>query len=475
MHTIILIAKHCICTIWSNKAIKLLIALFAILIIYATITSYKYYIKAEANRKLYQKQVRDSWVNSPDKHPHRMAHYGFIAFRPKSVLSIFDNGIESYTGNAIFLEAHKQNSTNFSEASLSTAMLRFGEISVAMLLQLLLPLLIFFIGFNCISSSRETGTLKMLLAQNVTPKQLIIGNILGITSISMLIVIPAIVLPIIANSIIGNFTITPYLLLFIIYTVSVIAYSTIAVLVSANSKSSKVALVVLIGIWLMCTLLLPKLSQMMANCMYPAPSKIAFETAIEKDIVQYGDSHNPDDTFFKKLKDSVLKANNVTSTQDLNFNYGGFQMKVGEALTATVYNKHLDSLLKIYQQQINVQNSLAFINPFTSTKQWSMAISQTDFATYTNFQQQAEQYRFDLAQTMNDLQIKVIPNKKLADTAKSYSIDKKYWSEFKDFAYKPQLLQNIVKQQSMYFFATAMWLLILLLATHFTIKNFKAI
>jgi ABC-2 type transport system permease protein len=475
MNIIFLIAKHTIQKIWSNKATKVLTALLLLLIVYAAVTGFLHYQKAEASRKHYQKEVRKSWVNSPDKHPHRMAHYGFIAFRPKSALSIFDYGMESFTGNAVFLEAHKQNSTNFSEASLSTSMLRFGEISIAMVLQLLLPLFIFFIGFNCISADIETGTLKILLTQNATAKQILLGNILGVSSIALIIVVAAFLTAGITQLLVGNSNIGLLVVNFLLYTLSAIAYSSIAVMISAVSKQSKIALVVLLGIWLVFTLLMPRLSQLAANSIYPSPSKIAFETAIEKDIVQQGDTHNPDDKFFKKIKDSVLKANNATIVQDLSFNYGGFQMKIGEQLSAQVYNKHLDSLNKIFKKQIAVQNSLAFINPYTSIRQLSMALSQTDFETYTSFQQQAEQYRYDLAQAMNDLQIKLIPNAKLADTAKAYSIDKNNWAAFKDFTYKAPTTATILKQQTTAFIALLVWLLVLCAALHFSIKYFKAL
>ncbi|MDX5477818.1 MAG: hypothetical protein LPJ98_05130, partial [Cyclobacteriaceae bacterium] len=38
------------------------------------------------------KEVRENWENSPDKHPHRMAHYGYLVFREKFPLSYFDFG-----------------------------------------------------------------------------------------------------------------------------------------------------------------------------------------------------------------------------------------------------------------------------------------------------------------------------------------------------------------------------------------------
>ncbi|MFO0001503.1 MAG: ABC transporter permease, partial [bacterium] len=108
----------------------------------------------EASKK-YSHEVRERWENQPDKHPHRMAHYGYVAFRQPYPLSFFDFGVDSYVGKSVFLEAHKQNTVIFSEVSLSGSLLRFGEITAGMIFQILLPLLIFFLGFDVISKERE--------------------------------------------------------------------------------------------------------------------------------------------------------------------------------------------------------------------------------------------------------------------------------------------------------------------------------
>ena len=62
----------------------------------------------------YQQLIRKSWEDNPDKHPHRMAHFGSFALRIKHPLSVFDYGLDNYAGNAVYLEAHKQNTVNYS-------------------------------------------------------------------------------------------------------------------------------------------------------------------------------------------------------------------------------------------------------------------------------------------------------------------------------------------------------------------------
>lgn len=474
---IFLIAKHTRRQILQQKAVWVLLFLFGVIILYAGVTGLLQYKKAEATRITYHKMIREGWENSPDKHPHRMAHYGFIAFRPKSPLSIFDYGLESYTGNAVFLEAHKQNTTNFSEASLSTAMLRFGEISIAMVLQLLLPLFIFFIGFNSISQDRENGTLKILMSQGLHPLHLLTGKLLGIATVAAFVLAPAFLLTM-ALQLFAKSDGAVWLQLivsFIIYAAGVLLYSGIAVLVSAWSKRSKLSLVLLMGIWLLFMIVLPRGTQMASNSIYSTPSKTAFETAIDQDIVKEGDSHNPDDKRYKALKDSVLKANNADSIQQLSFNYSGFQMTEAERISSQIYNRHLAALMKIYQKQNGMQVYASFINPHLSIKQLSMAFSRTDFNTYTNFQQQAEAYRYALAQEMNALQIQLIPNKKLADTAKNYSIDKKHWAAFTDFAYKAPSFTSIFSQELLAMGSLLFWLFLLAALILLTSKKLNVI
>src|SRR3990170_1332457 len=60
--------------------------------------------------------ARAQWLNQPAKDPHSAAHYGAYAFKPQDPLSLFDPGVNAYTGVAAFLEAHKQNEFQFRAA-----------------------------------------------------------------------------------------------------------------------------------------------------------------------------------------------------------------------------------------------------------------------------------------------------------------------------------------------------------------------
>ncbi len=441
---------------WRNatapKSFYLLFLIFILLTAYSAVSGIKNHSTQNNIRHEHQVKARQSWEANPDKHPHRMAHFGTFAFRIHPTLGIFDYGLESFTGSTVFLEAHRQNSVNFSEATFSTGMLRFGELSLALLLQLVLPLMLFFIGFSSVAGDKQNGTLKILLSQGATWKEIIFGKSIGLFAISLLFFIPILLVVIIAlllfeNPVVNDFR---WLRLFIIgtsYLVFLFIISSITVVVSASSNAPKNALLRLLGIWLLLVILLPKSAQAMGNYWFPTPSKLAFQSAIEKEVVQKGDSHNPNDPHYNHLRDSVFTVHNVSKITDLPFNYSGFVMREGEKITASLYRKHQAKLVDIYKNQNNVTRFSSFVNPFTAIKLISMTMSGTDFSSYIDFQDKTDNYRYQLAQTMNELQMEYIsPKKESGSEGKTHVIGHEHWSAFQDFRHEPMAFANSIKE-----------------------------
>lgn len=444
---------------FRSKVMFIASILMLFLLIFSAYSGWENYHDQNFVRDEIQHEVQESWENNPDKHPHRMAHYGSFAFRLKHILSVFDLGMENFVGNAVFLEAHKQNTVNFSEASMSTGLLRFGEVSLAMLLKVIVPLLIFYLGFATIAKERENGTLKLLIGQGITRKEIVFGKWLGLWSLS-LIFLSTIFLVLFffvlieSHDAVNADSIFRYVILLIAYVLFFGILSAITILVSAFSATAKGALVKLLGIWLLFVIIVPKSLQAMGFYLYPTPSKIEMETAVEHDLMQLGDSHNPDDPHFKALKDSVLLANNVTDIADLPFNYGGFVMSKGEALSANVYLEHQAKLYKVYGKQNNLERYSAFINPYTAIKNLSMAFSGTDFQSFLHFKDKAEAYRFNLAQEMNQLQMDLIPNK---GKAGPNAISNDYWKEFPPFEYQFMTVSTVFKNELTSLLALLLW------------------
>lgn len=480
LHPEILIAKHLRHSVFKNTAVFIITLFIAVLLLYATFSGWNNYKNQNETSEKYQHESREDWLKNPDKNPHRMAHYGNFAFRKSTPLSVFEFGMEPFFGNAIFLEAHKQNTANFSEAGFSNSMLRFGEISIAMVLQVLLPLLIFFLGFNAIAYERENGTLKILLTQGINWKQLLIGKVLGVASVIMMLFVPTIILLVLVWMFLQDFAITAdetlKMLLFIFFHFAyLLFFCVIAVLISAVSKTSKKALITLIGIWLLFTIILPRTTQAIGAYIYEAPSKIQFNSDIEKDILKQGDSHNPNDPHYKAIKDSLLRAYKVDSVQKLPFNYSGFIMTEGEKISSRIYNEHLAELLKIYKKQNSFSKIVSFLNPYIAMKNLSMGLSNTDYESYIDFQKQAEDYRYEMAQKMNALQIKYISNKKPGPKDKPLTIDKEHWADVADFHYEPKKIETVLQNEIISIISIVLWITLLFVLIRIAAQKLKAI
>ncbi|TCI94766.1 ABC transporter permease [Tenacibaculum sp. M341] len=458
---VLLIAKQFFKKTFSNKGLLALLSTFILVLVYITVSGWSAF---EANHDVvehHEDKARKSWEDNPDKHPHRMAHFGTFAFRLQHPLSIFDSGIESYTGNSIFLEAHKQHTANFSEASLATGLVRFGDLNIAMLLQLILPLIIFFIGYSSITFEKENGTLKIYYTQGVGMKEILLGKSLGLFLIASLFFVPAMLamwsISIFEHEIANSAIIARAVIITLSYLVFYLILCGVTVLISGRSTNSNKALLTLLGGWLLFFIIIPKTAQVVGGSVYPNPSKIEFSAAIEEEVSKQGDGHNPDDPYFNGIRDSILKAHNVTDVKDLPFNYSGFIMGKGEEQTAKIYNVEQAKLIQTYKNQNSITNGLVIINPYLAIKNLSMSLSATDFETYVNFLLQTEDYRYKQSQYMNELQMKFISNKAKSSEGKVHVIDREYWKSAPKFSYEFITVSVTLKNQLLALISLILW------------------
>ena len=113
-------------------------AIMILLLLTAMMAGYQKYSAAVRIQQAAQGGSNEQWLDQGDKNPHSAAHYGNYAFKPAGPLSYFDNGISNFTGTAVFMEAHRQNFAIGRPASDQSSIARFGDLSGAMILQLLL-------------------------------------------------------------------------------------------------------------------------------------------------------------------------------------------------------------------------------------------------------------------------------------------------------------------------------------------------
>ena len=435
-NTSLSVCKHELRLKLKNNSIWLLFVLMQILLTISLWTSWQQYQHSQKLQTTSQALVEEQWNAQPDRHPHRVAHFGHFAFRPPSVLSYFDVGVNNWVGHSVFLEAHKQNSANFANDSHGSTLLRFSELSIANILLLIWPLLLIAMAFSTISGERENGTLKQLMSIGVKFNTLILGKGLAYWLLSLSFLLPifiaTVLLALSSDLVFNSDTIIRIALLFLSFSVYCLFWIVLILLFSHLTKSPKTSLSALITLWFVLTILTPRALADIAQHLYPHKNSNDLALAVKLDVRKVGDSHKPDDPHFNAFKEKILAEYKVADIADLPINYRGLVMQEGERITAEIYQRHRDKQLQQFSAQQQFIKLFYWLNPYLAARDLSMALSASDQRHFSDFEQQAEQHRYDRTQKLNDLHINEVDY----HDDRSQSVNADFWKKFPAFHYQ---------------------------------------
>ncbi len=353
----------------------------------------------------YQQLVREQWLAQPDRHPHRAAHYGTFAFKPRSVLAAYEPGIESYAGRIQFLEAHRQNGANFAEAGTLSAASRLGELSPGFLVEAVLALMIVIIGHGVMAAEIESGRVRLLRAQlGQRSKVLWSAKALGLwIGISPFVVVAAVLPMLLAFSDEQAVLSRVGLLLGCIFGYSVL-WVLLVTAISALSRTTQQALALGMCLWLASSVIFPRVASGVAAAWHPLPDKSEFNARLAEELGKLGDSHNANDPAFVTLKEETLRKYGVSRVEDLPFNYKGLVMAEGEEQSARVFAQELAKIEDVQSSQAAFLEVAAWLSPALALREITSRLCGTDAAGQRRFIREAEAYRFSLIQQLNHMQ-----------------------------------------------------------------------
>ena len=464
MTTVTRIAREEWRSLFRDRVAVFGLSLLAVLMLVAAFNAWEHQRSANAERARYQAQANHEFEAQPDRHPHRVAHYGHFLFRSLNSLAAFDPGIDAYTGNTLFLEAHRQNSANFGDVRQSSLLLRFGQLTPAFVLQVLAPLLLVFVGHAGVARERESGTLRVLLAQGVSGSQLVLGKLLALSGFAGLILLPALLaLGWLASS--GHTGWTLSLVLLAGYVAWLLLWVLTLGRVSTSFARSRDALLALLAVWAVMVILLPRWVPDVANTAISLPTRFESEINVEREYLALGDAHNPDDPKFAEFRDKVLKEYGVTRIEDLPVNFKGLVGMEGERQSSELFNRYAAATLDLQVRQNQMVDGFGWLSPTLALRRLSMTASGTDLDSFRRFSEQGEQYRYDLIQRLNRLQAEELAYADDADPDKENRIGHTHWQSFPAFQFEPrttlQTLQRIVPAGGI----LLLWMLVLAAAT----------
>lgn len=354
-----------------------------------------------AQRAAQQEAAEAAFFAQPDRHPHRMVHYGHYSFRLPPPLAVFDPGVDAVTGQSIFLEGHRQNTAMFADAKASANMGGFAALTPAALYQVLLPLLLIIIGHGVVLRERESGTLAVLLAQGQSGLALASGKALALLGVVAVFMAPLAVLA--AYGVAAGEAVGPALALVASYGLYLMVWAALVLAVSTWVRSRSAALGVLAACWLAMVLVVPRIGINAAATLVDAPGKIESDLVMLAEERKLGDGHNASDPAFEQLKQDLLDQYGVGTVEELPINFRGVVATYSEEKLTRLLNEFAERRLKSEARQSEVFGAFALASPTLAVGAASRALAGTDLATHHRFLREAEVVRFGFVQALNEM------------------------------------------------------------------------
>jgi ABC-2 type transport system permease protein len=460
---IISIARKEFAEIVRDGRFKWTAAIMILLLLTAMMAGYQKYSAAVRIQQAAQGGSNEQWLDQGDKNPHSAAHYGNYAFKPAGPLSYFDNGISNFTGTAVFMEAHRQNFAIGRPASDQSSIARFGDLSGAMILQLLLPLLIIFLGFTAFSGERESGTLRQVMSMGVTNRQLLYGKALGVAAAVLIVVIPCILVGAFALSTAesidhGEGMGTRIGLLSAAYLMYAGIFLFLTLAVSAFTNHARTTLMILVGFWAFTGFLAPKAAGEISKLTDPTPAFGKWMADMSAHRLRGFDGTPPFVKFMGYTKE-LFKEHGVDKIADLPMYFVAVRLQKLEEYDYPVFDQHFGMIRDAYSEQRRVQDKLGVLAPTLPLRSISMALSGTDLIQHVKFMRDAETYRRNMVVKMNDYLSKAAVGLNATFSSSNYMVaDEEVFAIVPPFEFEPPGLASTVAEHRSNFVMLALWL-----------------
>lgn len=338
------------------------------------------------------------WTAQGAKNPHAAAHFGQYAYKPLGPLALADPGVDPYTGQAVWLEAHRQNDTQFRAARDGTLSSRMGQLSIAFVLQTVLPLLALLLGHAATAGERSQGTLRQLLGLGVRPGRLLAGKLLACGAVlGTLLLLAGAGLALGVQWGGDDLQAAPGVGarlggLVLGYGLYLAGFLLLAVGVSAAVGHARLALVALLAFWLANCFLVPRWVSDVVRTTDPLPTAQAFRAAIAEDKKQqFG--HDETHPAFVAFRERVLRQYGVGRVEDLPVSFRGLSLREDDEAGYRIFDRHQGRLQARLEAQDARRARAGFVFPLLALQPFSMAMAGTDTAHHHHFVQAAEAHR----------------------------------------------------------------------------------
>ncbi len=436
---------------WQRTKLGITVLLIGLVLTLAAVVVNTMNIQQAAfERKQLQETAEARFVDQPDRHPHRMVHYGHYVFRTPSQLSTVEPGVDAYTGTSIFLEGHRQNSAIFADQRQSSGMTRFSSLSPSFLLQILAPLFVIIVGFASVTREKEAGTLNIMITQGLSLSQLFVGKYLALFCGSLLFILPVGIASIFAT-LNGEATVIT-LGFFVGYCFYMAVWCGVVIGISSLFNKSSASFASSISMWVLLCILVPRIGSSTAAAIEPSQGKLEADFAVLEALRKLGDGHNAQDPAFAALKANLLAQYDADDVSELPVNFRGVVAQYSEQKLTDVLNRFAEARMDTELAQTQVSRWFGWLSPTVAIRTFSMAMAGTNIETHHRFLREAEILRFDFVQSLNKVHADHLDYNhdvnryKNEDTATAAKVDASHWQVLSSFSFAPAPTMDRIQQ-----------------------------
>ena len=475
MNPILQIAAHEMQTALRSRGVRGIGAFLLVLLGFCLLAGRADYQKASRERTAARQAMRNFFLSQGAKNPHGAVHYGHFVFKPYSLLTVVDPGIEPFVGVTLQLEGHTQNEVQFAPAERRSSLVRFGQLSFTVLWQVVLPLLLIFLAHRAVVAERQAGTLKLLVAQGVSVRRVLWGKVLGYCGLMLgLLAASGLALGLLqaGQPVAGRADLLLRLgALLSGYALYYLLVITLTVYASARLAAPSQVLVVTLSGWFLLTILLPRLAVSVGSQAAQLPSKLAFENQLDAAYKQGLNGHDPNDARVQRFQDSLLTHYKVRELSQLPVNADGLVMQADEAYHSRAYDRQEATLRRALFRQNRVAARVALLDPLLAVSHLSRGLAETDVYHHFRFLSQAEEYRRGLIRKLN-LEM-AYGGSKTGDW--DWKVGAGYWQGIPDFTYRPPTIGGSLRPYRAELLALLAWVLGTLGAVHWAAGRLRAV
>jgi ABC-2 type transport system permease protein len=443
---ITVIARKEITEYRRDGRILALLGLTATLLLIALVTGWVTQSERQRQAQQLQRDDQATFVKQGDKPTHSAAHFGRMAYKPVPALAAFDPGSSPYLGQVIWLEAHRQGPAMFRPAEDALELRRLSDLSVAGVLTLLLPLVIFLLGSGAVVGERERDTWSHALSSGATQEQLFLGKLTAVATVgigSALVAVLSSTGIAIASSLDVIDSLARAAWLLALYALYGAVSCSIAFIVSALARSSVSALLILLSVWAVSTVIAPRVAADVANRLHPTPDSASFWKQTSDAIRDSKPKRGSDE--YKAIERDVLSrtlGRTVTAEEAsaVQLNRQGLSLEIGELVAAKAFDAAYDRLYATYEAQRHVRQWFALLAPSISLQHISSALTGTDIEAHRDFTRAAEQQRRLIIRLMNEDLMRGG-----AQAGNAYLSTRRLWESIPNFVYHPPTLAGSVR------------------------------